>query len=289
MTASTLTTRSALGVAALVATALAAGCEKEQGGDVVDPLDPTMLAEDGTDAAAVETDAELVTSSLVSGTTTNGTLTLASTGDLTTSDAAGRALGDGARAVYFPRGCLTVTPDEAARTVAYAFDGCSGPNGIFRITGLVTVTYRTAPGQLVLDLVGTGLRINRATVDWSAHAEITATGATRQMTWKGQLQGTTARGRELSRSNEKVLAWRFGERCFSVSGVSEGDVKKRRLRTEVTGFRRCQGSCPEAGGKITITDRTRDKSVVIDFDGTSEATYTNAKGERVRFPLACQG
>jgi hypothetical protein len=259
---------------------VASACKKDGGGATPDPSaeDPQLLAEDGTDSATAETDIEVVTSSLVSATASGGSLTA--------------AVGDGAKALYFPTNCLTVTSDEAAKTVTYDFGNttdpsCAGRNGIFKITGRVVATYATAPGLLTLDLVGSDLHVNRSSLDWSAHASISSAGLARQMTWQGTLEGTTARGRTFSRTNTKTVTWRFGERCYGVNGVSEGNVRGRFLRTEITDFRRCQGACPEAGGKITISNAAKVK-VEITFDGTSQATYTTPKGETT-FDLACKG
>jgi hypothetical protein len=275
-------------VGLLVASASSVGCKKDDA-KAVDPAadEAQALAEDGTDSAVAETDAEVVTSSLVSATAAGGSLTLASTSELTLGGVNPTGLGDGATRLYFPSGCLKVTPDAAARTVTYAFTGCAGPNGIFRLTGTIVATYATAPGRLTLQLVGNDLRVNRSTVDWTATAEITNTGADRAMHWKGALSGTTARGKTFSRTNDKTVTWRFGERCFGVSGVSEGNVRDRYLRTEITDFRRCQGACPEAGGRITISNEKK-VTVDIQFDGTNRATFTSPKGTTT-FDLACQG
>ena len=276
-------------LAGLLVLASTSACKKGGGATTPDPAfeDPQALAEDGTDSAATETDAEVVTSSLVSATPTSGSLTLASTGDLAGGMLGTATVGDGAKALYFPKGCLTVTSDDVAKTVTYDFASCAGPNGIFKITGRVVATYATAPGMLTLDLVGNDLQVNRSIVDWTAHADISSAGLAREMHWKGTLSGTTARGKTFSRTNTKVVTWRFGERCYGVSGVSEGNVRDRFLRTEITDFRRCQGACPEAGGKITISNASKVK-VEITFDGTSTATYTSPKGTTT-FDLACKG
>lgn len=263
-------------------------CRKDDGTDTAGGADaPGSLAEDGTDSAAVEIDSEIVTSSLVSATASGGLLTLASTGELGAGGTAARGVGDGATAIYFPRGCLGVTSDEAAKTVTYDFKDCAGPNGIFRINGVITATYETGPDKLVLHLVGTDLRINRAIVDWSATAAIAANGPARSMRWRGSLSGTTARGKTFSRTNEKLVTWRFGERCFGVSGVSEGKVRGRYLRTEIADYRRCQGACPEAGGRISISNDANVKVEIV-FDGSNRATFTGPKGTTT-FALACQG
>ena len=278
-------------IGALLGSALVLGtaaCKKDTTDPNVEVADePRLLAEDGTDAAAAETDAEVLTSSLVSATAAGGSLSLAST-DLTGGELGTLGVGDGAKAIFFPKGCLTVTSDEAAKTVTYRFSSCAGPNGIFQLTGTLVATYALEPGKLTLDIVGTDLTLNRSSVDWTSHAQITANGADRAMAWTGTLSGTTARGREFSRTNQKVVSWRFGERCFAVSGVSEGNVRGRYLRTEVADFKRCRGSCPEAGGRITITNKNETVKVEILFDGTSSASYTTPKGS-THFDLACKG
>lgn len=262
------------------------GCKKDDAKPTETTADESeALAEDGTDSVVAETDTEIVTSSLVSATATSGSLTLASTNELGLGGVGTAGFGDGASALYFPRGCLQATADTVARTVTYVFTNCAGPNGIFKVRGTVVATYATAPGKLTLNLVGNDLLVNRSTIDWTATAEITNTGADRSMHWKGALSGITPRGKTFSRTNEKLITWRFGERCFGVSGVSEGEVRDRFLRTEITGFRRCQGGCPEAGGRITISNENKLK-VDITFDGTKRATFTSPKGQTT-FELAC--
>jgi len=281
--------RASLAVLTGVLVLVTSACKKDSGTTTPDPAteDPQLLAEDGTDSAAAEIDTEVVTSSLISATPTSGSLTLASTSDLSGGMLGTASVGDGAKALYFPKGCLTVTSDDVAKTVTYDFLSCAGPNGIFHITGRVVATYSTAPGTLTLNMVGNDLQVNRSIVDWTAHADISSAGLAREMHWQGTLSGTTARGKTFSRTNTKVVDWRFGERCYGVSGVSEGKVRDRFLRTEITDFRRCQGACPEAGGKIVISNAAKVK-VEITFDGTAEATYTTPKGS-VTFDLACKG
>ncbi|MDB4933219.1 MAG: hypothetical protein JWP87_191 [Labilithrix sp.] len=253
----------------------------------VDLDDPQLLAVDGTDSAAAEVDTEVVTSSLVSATASSGSLSLASTNELVSGGVGTAGVGDGAKALYFPRGCLIVTSDDATKTVTYAFTDCAGPNGIFKLRGSIVATYAADAGKLTLNLVGNDLQVNRSVVDWTATATITANGADREMRWTGSLSGITAHGKTFSRTNEKVVTWRFGERCFGVAGVSEGKVRDRYLRTEITGFKRCQGGCPEAGGRITISNEAKVKVEIL-FDGTKNATFTTPKGNAT-FELACAG
>lgn len=252
--------------------------------EVVD--DPTALAEDGTDVNVIETNGQLLTSTLVA-TTSTGTLSVASAGDLLPGDLATQDVGDATKALYFPRTCLAVAHDAATRTVTYTFAGCLGPNGLARVRGEVKATYTAEVGKLVLQLVATDLQLNGATVDWNATAEIGAEGVARTMRWRATLSGTTARGRELSRTTDKTLTWTVGERCLGVSGSSEGTVRGRNLRTVVTDYRRCQRGCPEAGGKITTTNLDTGKVVEIRFDGTDQATFVGPNGAEKALPLLC--
>lgn len=251
----------------------------------------TGLAEDGTDSNAAENDSEALTSTLIGGGGPGGTgIGLASSSELAGGGVGTSEIGDGAKALYMPRGCLTVTPGAGATptegTAKYAFDGCYGPAGLANIRGVVDVTYKATQNHLTLDLVGTALQVNRATVDFSAHAEIDAAGADRTMTWKGSIAGTTARGREFTRTNDKVIDWTIGEPCIGLDGVSQGSVRGRNVKTEVNDFRRCRGSCPEAGGSIVVTNLDKNVRIEIKYDGTNQATLIHPKGE-TKINLLC--
>ncbi len=269
-------------VAALAAT-LTFGCKKKDTSPALENETQT-LAQDGTDTSFVESDSELLTSSLV-GTSATSSVTLASenAADLSPED-----VGDGAKTFFFPRGCLTVANDSVAKNAKYHFESCAGPLGLLHLRGDVSISYDLSPDKLVLDLVGTDLQVNRATVDWHAHAEITASGVDRKMVWSAQLSGTTARGREFTRSNTKTVTWKVGQRCFTLDGSSEGQVKGRGVKTEITGYARCGAACPEAGGKITITNEQTNAQVQITYDGTSNATFTTSSGT-TSIPLGCAG
>jgi hypothetical protein len=271
-------------MALLVVASLALGCRKDK--DNVDDGDDTSFAQDGSDTSAAETDAQLITSSLVS--SSPGTIGLASA-DLSGTDLGTRDIGEGPRALYLPARCLSVAHDAGAQTATYTFNGCQvGPNGLRAITGEIKARYRSATGLLRLELTATDLAVNGAVVDWSATADIASTDATRTMTWKAQLSGTSARGRVFSRTNEHTVAWKLGEACFELEGSSEGNVGGREIRTQISDFRRCRRGCPDAGGKIVVTHVTRNKSIELRYDGTSTATFVDAKGRETPVPLLCR-
>jgi hypothetical protein len=156
------------------------------------------------------------------------------------------------------------------------------------VSGEVKATYAGTPEDLVVDIVASDLTINGATVDWSAQANIRTNGLSRTMKWSGQLAGKTRRGREFSRTNTKQVSWTVGTPCIAFEGRSEGDVSGRNLRTEITGLSACRGGCPDAGGRIVVTNLGNQARIEIQFDGTQEATFVDPNGRPTRFRLLCR-
>jgi hypothetical protein len=263
-------------------------CAAKNNGGAGAPNPDTADAEDGSDTNAAESDTESIGQSFV-GSASGGGLTLASAGELTMGDLSAANVGDAAKAFYQPAGCLAVTSDSAAKTVTYQFSDCTGPFGMVHITGTVNAGW-SAPSTTELDLsfTATSLEVNRATIDWSATAKIAASGSARTMQWDGQFSGTTARGRSFSRQNHKTIAWTTGTSpvCAQANGYSEGDVTGRKLRTDVTNWKRCKGACPESGD-IKITNEATNKSIDIKFDGGDQITFTGPNGGQLTVTLAC--
>jgi hypothetical protein len=261
--------------------------KKNETNNPIPDTDESGLGEDGADTNSAENDAQLLTSSLLTQ-SGSGSIGLASTEDLGGGDGIGtRGIGDGVRAIFIPRGCVTPTSNEAEHTVTYAFNKCTGPYALLNITGEVKVTYRLDGNTLHLDLAATDLEVNQATVDWAATADITADGLKRDMKWHATLSGKTRRGRDFNRTNDVRLQWTVGEPCFALQGTSTGNVRTRNLKTEIENFRRCRGSCPEAGGVIRVTNLANNATVTISFDGSNRATILTPKKETLSLPLFC--
>lgn len=270
-------------IASLLVGALSTlGCKNE---GATNEDEDSSFAADGADANSAETDAELLTSTLIS--SSPGTIGLASV-ELTGTDLETSDLGDGARAAYVPRGCVSTTNDTANETVTYRFNRCIGPNGLRAVTGEVKARYHASTDRLHLEMTATGLSVNEATLDWAATADISSSGADRTMVWKAQLSGTTAGGRPFARTSEHTVSWTLGEACFSLEGSSEGEIRSRSIRTEISNFHRCRRGCPDAGGTIVITNVTKNKRVALRYDGSNRATFVNANGKQTTIELLCR-
>jgi hypothetical protein len=250
--------------------------------------DARELAQDGSDSSAVENDTETMTTSFVA--PTGAQLSLASAGGLLGSTMNLADVGDVVVGSYVPAGCATVVNDTASRTVTYTFDRCSGPYGLLNVSGTVKVAYANPePARLILDFTGTNLQVNKAAVDWSAHAEITAfpAAARREMTWSAHLSGTTARGRALVRRVTRSIVWIVGGECVTVNGSSDGQVGSRGIRTDLIHYSRCKGQCPAQGSEIRITNLENGRSIDIQYDGGRLARYTAPSGVQTEITLAC--
>ncbi len=242
--------------------------------------------QEGTDANGAESDAEGLSTTLIGG--GGGTLALASEGELTTTgDVTTQGIGDAAKAYFIPSGCLAVTDDSAKSQATYVFNDCTGPRGLVHVTGTVTVGYQVVSAtELKLSYAATGLKINKATIDWTASADVTANGADREMIWDGQLDGTTRNGRDFTRKNHKDYKWAIGGTCLGVDGSSDGTVTGHELKTDVTSFKICKGECPEAGSEIKVTDVTTSKVYDVTWNATN-ATYTGPDGKAITYTPLC--
>ena len=246
--------------------------------------DSQSIADDGTDTSAVEGDGVSLTGTLVS--SSGSSLGLANVdtagGDLSLDN----VVGAGSKLFFAPLGCLTVS-NPTTSSVAYTFNDCAGPRGLFKITGTVDVAYALASDNtLNLTITSSQLEVNGATIDWDVKASVTATGASRTMQWTGHLSGTTKGGRQITRDNTKTLTWVIGDSCFEINGTSVGTVGDRDIKTELVTYKRCKASCPEAGSEIKVTHVSANKTVDLVY-GTGDATFTNAKGNTVTFVPLC--
>lgn len=249
--------------------------------------DPFEVALDGAEGTSVESDAESLMTTLLS---PAGGVGLASHAELIGSAISLSDLGDGAKALYFPRGCLAVTSDTsnaAKNEVTYRFDACAGPLGLSRITGTIEVTYQSPLSNVLeIDAVGKDLTIGRAHIDFSSHSTVTARAGARTMRHTAQVNGETPSGALLNRRVEKTLSWVVGEACLGVAGVSEGTVRNRDVKVEIETYRRCRRACPEAGGRLRMT--SEQTSVDVLFDGTNKARVVAHDGSEKVLSLPCE-
>ncbi len=237
------------------------------------------LAQDGTDVNDIESQSSALTAAFTLG-----------TGDFSHPVASVKAAANVA-GFFTPQSCITADADVAALRVKYTLSRCTGPWGLVKVSGVVSVVYASSTNGLALDVTGTSLEfdISRASHGKaSLHATATATshGGARKMKWNATLDGTTARGNAFARTADWDVEWRVGQSCIALDGTAQGQVKGRGLNTHVSNYQRCQGECPAAGGEITISNDAG-QQVSLTFDGSATATFTDASDRETRIDLAC--
>lgn len=191
------------------------------------------------------------------------------------------------RFAFLPAGCLTVTSDEAAKTTTYTFASCTGPYGLITLNGSVALAYTQRGATVDATITAAGFQVNGATIDWDVAASVQAGAAgARTMTWSGTIAGTTAKGRALSRQNDKVFTWTAGGSCIGIDGISTGNLSGRSLEIDVSNYQRCKGECPEAGSTLSVKRLDTGATMSIAY-GADSATYTGPRGGTVTFTPAC--
>lgn len=184
-----------------------------------------------------------------------------------------------------PAGCLTTTVSGA--TATYIFNDCTGPYGMVHVTGTVTAVYSWAPGGAVnVVLSGSGIKVNGATIDLNATAEAKQTGTVKSVEVVTNADGTGPRGNSISRDGVYTVTYDAGSSCITVAGTWTTRVGARSASTVVSGYQRCAGACPEAGGSIVHTT-ARDNVISVSYDGSAEAAYSTSRGRSGLVPLRC--
>lgn len=267
---------SLLGFAA-ISSSLVFGCSSSSTPKETD--DSVSLAQDGTDVNDIESQSSALTAAFTLG-----------TGDFSHPVASVKAASNVA-GFFTPQSCIVADTDLTALSVKYTLSGCTGPWGLVKVSGVVTVVYASGADGLALDVTGSSLEFDTSRPSHgraSLHATATATsnGGAREMKWNATLDGTTARGNAFSRTADWDVEWQVGESCIALDGAAQGEVKGRALNTHISNYRRCQGECPAAGGMITISNDAG-QEVSLTFDGSATATFTDASDRETRIDLAC--
>jgi hypothetical protein len=189
-----------------------------------------------------------------------------------------------AKARYQPAGCATITRSETV--ITYVLANCTGPHGLVHVTGTATATFTDAAEGVQIDLTGSGIRINRATLDLHTTGLLTQTAGQLTLTVTTLGNGTGPRGHAFQRSGGYTLVWEPAAGCFALDGQWKLDAGRAERTTVVSGVRRCEGACPAAGGQIVHTG-FRGRTVTVGFDGSAAALWTSSTGNRGTVDLAC--
>ena len=183
-----------------------------------------------------------------------------------------------------PAGCLTTTVSGAKAT--YVFNDCTGPYGLVHVTGTVEAVYSWAGGGVVqVVLTGSGVKVNQATVDLNATVKASQAGSVKKAQVSTATDATGKRGITVHREGDYTVTYDAATNCVTVDGAWSSSAA-RTATTTVSGYQRCKGSCPEAGGSIVHTS-VRGVTVTLTYDGSANAAWVTSKGRSGTVALQC--
>lgn len=187
-------------------------------------------------------------------------------------------------------GCVTPYPEDSdPRTVGATFS-CSGDNGLFSITGnLVGTLTPIMEGLKVvgseLSLTAEGLEVSGRSLTGTIQVEYTI--ATNLADLVIDFDATDSKVGTVTLLVNGTVA--PVATCLSFDGALATTGAKFTSDVQVTGFERCEGSCPSAGGEAiaSINDEEGAATLTITFDGSSQASVTSSRGKTFDVPLTC--
>ncbi len=228
-------------------------------------------------AAALSVDSAVEESGLVAA--IGGVLTAQSTAN------GPAAANDGATitSLFTPAGCATQT--TKLNVVTYTFDKCTGPYGLLRLDGTLTVQFTPSSTSTVqIQLAATGLKISTVSVDLMASAEIIVGVTQNSASVTSSSSATNARGDSATHSGSYTAGW--DGTCLTLDGTFSTTIGTVSWATEIANFRQCSGMCPDAGGSVVVTG-DQGGSVTVHYTDGGSAEVTGSAGTRGMIPLAC--
>ena len=206
----------------------------------------------------------------------------------TSPDEAAAAAKDRVGKVFTPADHCTA--EVNGNVVTYSLDHCWGPFKSLTLTGVVSAVYSSSTnglhGYLHADdlLIGKKIRLD---IDSEAAYSIDPGTETRRFVVKTRGSGTGSRGNHFAREGAYTLTWDPSTRCATFDGDFTMTTSTRSSHTVVLGWSRCANECPGASGRIVFETSALDYSVTIDFDGTSQASWSSSDGASGKIDLFC--
>lgn len=182
-----------------------------------------------------------------------------------------------------PSGCATAVP--SGNQVTYTLTSCSGPYGIAKMTGVVTISFMVSGvNALDIELASDNLVVGGATLTLSATATYQKGSTTDMLTVAANNQATSSRAGNVTHMGMYTIGW--DATCLQLDGNFSTTIAGLTWTTAVTGYERCENSCPKAGGMVTVTGPSN-RSVTVSYSGGGTAFATTSTGQNGMIALPC--
>jgi len=187
--------------------------------------------------------------------------------------------------------CVVAT--QTGNAVDYVMTACTGKWGRITVTGTVHVVY-TANADCSVDAVatGTGIKVNKATVDLDATAHFTrdANGVEKIAVSTRSKGGGENVQLDHTGNYTVIRDMGTGVLCRSLDGSWSTNWSAARgmatTSTTATGIQKCGDACPAAGGTV-VHNGFGGRVVTVTFDGSNVAKWESSKGKSGTVDLEC--
>jgi hypothetical protein len=200
--------------------------------------------------------------------------------------AAATVSADHVTASFLPAGCAAAAVEGT--TVTYTFSGCTGPRGLFAVTGNATVAYSIDATGVETQVSASGFKVDGAVLDsLSTQGDFEVDGSTHRLSEASTAQATGRLGTAFSRQGSYALAWSSNvtNHCLALSGDWSTTTTAKTGTTAVGGYARCSSHCPALGAQIDYAVAADGLSIA--FDGTTDADWSTATGKHGKVDLEC--
>jgi hypothetical protein len=188
-------------------------------------------------------------------------------------------------ASFLPASCAAAAVQGT--TVTYTFSGCTGPRGLFAVTGDATVVYSVDETGVETQVSASGFKVDGAVLDsLSTQGDFEVDGTTHRLSEVSTAQATGRLGTAFSRQGGYTLAWSASKNCLAISGTWQTTTAARAAATTVSGYDRCSSHCPAVGAQIEYGIDASD-NLSIAFDGSTDADWSTATGKHGMVDLEC--
>ena len=190
----------------------------------------------------------------------------------------------------YPVDCLQKTADGS--TVHAEFNSCTGPFGRITLLGGVDAAFQPAADcKLHADVNDSGdLTANGRPLEYSAGAEIAFADGSWDVAWSAHWTGTTKRGRTVEQTSSLQVLVDDQSSCRTIDGTTQGHVDDWEFDTAIDGLAICPDACPAAGSVVAnLKGKLRDRTMRVDFDGSSVARVTGWSGTEYQVDMVCSG
>jgi hypothetical protein len=186
---------------------------------------------------------------------------------------------------YFQNGCATAS--ATGNVVTFVLNNCTGPLGLVASTGTVTATLTLQTNAVGVQLAGSNIAANGATINLSSSGTLTSSNGQKTLTANSQTTGTGPYGNSVAHMGMYTIVWPTGTGCATINGTLSGSGTAGNVTsTQITNYLACTNECPQSGSAVSSFNDGG--TVTLTFDGGTSAQCTASNGTSAPLAIQCR-